>query len=80
MSIVVVRDDDSHLTTKPDLSSTRRILQADLKELPLLGNVVVYDVDGYLQLAVAWQKVQLAKTEQEETTRNVQTVSRSSRL
>lgn len=62
VGVIVGRYDDSHLTTKSNLSPALWILQADHEILLLFGNVVVDDVDGYLQLAVAWREVQLTKT------------------
>lgn len=62
VGVIVGRYDDSHLTTKSNLSPALWILQADHEVLLLFGNVVVDDVDGYLQLAVARCEVQLTET------------------
>lgn len=62
VSIIVGRYDDSHLTAKSYLGSALWILQADLEILLHFGNVVIDNVDSYLQLAVAWCKVKLART------------------
>lgn len=48
MGIVVGWDDDSHLTTKSNLSPALRILQADLEVLLFLRDVIIYDVHCYL--------------------------------
>lgn len=66
MGIVIGWDNDSHLTTKSNLSPALWILQTDLEVLLLLGDVIVYDVHCYLKLAVTWCKVQLPETEHEK--------------
>lgn len=54
MGIIVGRDNDSHLTTKPNLSPTLWVLQANLKVLLLLRDVIIYNIHCYLQLTVTW--------------------------
>ncbi len=63
MSVIIGRDDDGNLTTKPNLGPSLWILQADVEKLLLLRDVIIYDVHCYLQLAVTRCKVQLAKAE-----------------
>lgn len=48
MGVIVGWDNDSHLTTKSNLSPTLWILQADLEVLLLLGDVIIYNVHCYL--------------------------------
>lgn len=48
MGIIVGWNNDSHLTTKSNLSPTLWILQTDLKVLLLLRYVIIYDIHGYL--------------------------------
>lgn len=62
MGIIVGWDYDTHLTTKSNLCPTLRVFQADLEMLLLLRDVIIDDVNCYLQLTVPRSKVQLPKT------------------
>lgn len=62
MGVIVDWNDNSHLTTKANLSPALRVLQADPEVLFFLRDVVIYDINCYLQLAITWCKVQLAIT------------------
>lgn len=66
MGVIIGWDEHSHLTAKANLSPALRVLQADPEVLLLLRDVVINDVHGYLQLAVARRKAQFAITKGEE--------------
>lgn len=66
VGIIIGWDNYFHLTTKSNLSSTFWILQPDQELLLHLRDVIIYDVQGYLQLTITWRKVQLPKTECEK--------------
>lgn len=63
MGIIIGWNNNSHLTTKSNLSPTFWILQDDLEILLYLRDVIIYDVYCYLLLTVTWCKVQLPKTD-----------------
>lgn len=54
MGIIVGWDNDGHLTTKPNLSPTLWILQANLKALLFLRDAIINDIYSYLQFTVTW--------------------------
>lgn len=66
MGVVIGWDEHGHLTPKANLSTTLRVLQADLEVLLLLREVIIKDIHCYLQLTVARRKAQLTITTQKE--------------
>ena len=77
IGVVVGRDDHCHLTPEADLSSASGVLQPHAEVLHLLRNVIVDDVNGDLQLAVARSEPQFAVAESGMERREVRGQRRS---